>query len=121
MREWSPGVAAVLSFVIPGLGQIYKGQVLNGLVWLVFVVVGYAAFILPGLFLHLCCIIGAASGDPYAGSRRVAVANTATPAPATPTKWRMPLGTAVGCPACGRTVKVGQPSCGYCHAPLSSA
>ena len=67
---WSPGVAAVLSLVIPGAGQIYKGQILNGLVWLVFVVVGYVMLILPGLFLHVCCIVGAASGDPYAGSRR---------------------------------------------------
>jgi hypothetical protein len=26
-RSWSPGVAAVLSLVIPGAGQLYKGQV----------------------------------------------------------------------------------------------
>jgi TM2 domain-containing membrane protein YozV len=53
-------VAAVLSLLIPGLGQIYKGQVANGIVWLVFVVFGYALFILPGAFLHICCILGAA-------------------------------------------------------------
>ncbi len=64
-RLWSPGVAAVLSFVIPGLGQIYKGQIFNGLAWLVAVIVGYVAFIIPGIVLHLCCIVGAASGDPY--------------------------------------------------------
>lgn len=61
---WSPGVAAVLSLVIPGAGQMYKGQVGSGLIWLVFVVIGYMALIIPGLILHLCCIIGAASGDP---------------------------------------------------------
>ena len=60
---WSPGVAAVLSLVIPGAGQMYKGQVLNGLVWLIVVVVGYVAMIVPGLILHICCIIGAASGQ----------------------------------------------------------
>lgn len=63
-RLWSPGVAAVLSFFIPGLGQIYKGQVINGLFWLIITAVGYLCLV-PGIVLHLFCIIGAASGDPY--------------------------------------------------------
>jgi TM2 domain-containing membrane protein YozV len=63
-RKWIPGVAAVLSLVIPGAGQMYKGQVFNGLLWLIFVVIGYAMFVVPGVILHICCIIGAASGDP---------------------------------------------------------
>ncbi len=62
----SPGVAAVLSLVIPGAGQMYKGQVFNGLAWLVVVVIGYCLLVLPGLVLHLFCIIGAASGKPSA-------------------------------------------------------
>jgi hypothetical protein len=61
---WNPGIAAVLSLVIPGAGQMYKGQIGNGLVWLVIVVIGYMAFVGPGVVLHLCCIIGAASGRP---------------------------------------------------------
>jgi hypothetical protein len=32
-RQWHRGVAAVLSLVVPGLGQGYKGQVVPGLVW----------------------------------------------------------------------------------------
>jgi hypothetical protein len=63
--RWNPGVAAVLSFIIPGLGQMYKGQVLNGLCWFVLVLMGYPLCVAPGLLLHLFCIIGAASGDPY--------------------------------------------------------
>src|SRR5262249_24695024 len=63
-RAWSPGVAAVLSLLIPGAGQLYKGQTLNGLVWFVVVVIGYAMLIVPGVVLHLCCIVGAASGKP---------------------------------------------------------
>jgi TM2 domain-containing membrane protein YozV len=63
---WRPGIAAVLSLVIPGAGQMYKGQVANGLVWFVAVVIGYALFIVPGLVLHVSCIIGAASGMPAA-------------------------------------------------------
>ena len=61
-RSWSPGIAAVLSFVIPGLGQIYRGQVLAGILWFIFVVGGYFLFIIPGIFLHLICIFSAASG-----------------------------------------------------------
>ena len=34
-RKWSPGVAALLSFIIPGAGQMYRGDVIMGLVWLV--------------------------------------------------------------------------------------
>lgn len=64
-RKWSPGVAALLSFLIPGAGQIYKGNIFSGLFWFIFVLVGYFLLIVPGLILHLICIITAASGDPY--------------------------------------------------------
>jgi TM2 domain-containing membrane protein YozV len=53
------GVAAVLSLVIPGAGQMYCGRVGEGLAWLLFVVIGYAMFIAPGLLLHVLCIFGA--------------------------------------------------------------
>ena len=33
MRD--PGVAAVLSFFIPGIGQIYNGKILRGIFWLI--------------------------------------------------------------------------------------
>ncbi|REJ90923.1 MAG: hypothetical protein DWQ35_15500 [Planctomycetota bacterium] len=64
-RRWSPLVAMLLSFLIPGVGQMYKGQVVNGIVWLLVVVVGYFFLIIPGLVLHLFCIVGAGMGDPY--------------------------------------------------------
>src|SRR5262245_49069979 len=62
--KWSPGIAAVLSLVIPGAGQMYKGKVGIGLVWLVAVCLGYVLVVIPGLILHLICILNAASGDP---------------------------------------------------------
>ena len=46
----NPGVAAVLSFFICGLGQIYNGQIFKGLImivcyaiswWLMFVLIGF--------------------------------------------------------------------------------
>lgn len=65
IRKWSPGVAALLSFFIPGAGQIYKGNVGSGLLWLFFVILGYSIFLAPGIILHLICIVSATSGDPY--------------------------------------------------------
>jgi predicted nucleic acid-binding Zn ribbon protein len=64
-RKWSPGVAALLSFLIPGAGQMYKGNVGSGLAWLIFVIIGYIFLVIPGIILHLICIFAAASGDPY--------------------------------------------------------
>lgn len=60
-ESWSPGVAAVLSLVIPGAGQMYKGSIAAGLLWLLFVVLGYVCLIVPGLILHLLCIVNAAN------------------------------------------------------------
>jgi len=64
VHAWRPGVAALLSFLIPGAGQIYRGETAKGIAWFVFVVVGYFLFILPGLVLHLVCIVAAGSGQP---------------------------------------------------------
>ena len=30
-----PGVAALLSFIVPGVGQIYNGKFLRGIFWLI--------------------------------------------------------------------------------------
>jgi TM2 domain-containing membrane protein YozV len=53
------GVAAVLSFFIPGVGQIYNGDILRGVFWLI---------ITPGFWLGtggllgwLCHVIAAAT------------------------------------------------------------
>jgi TM2 domain-containing membrane protein YozV len=73
IQRWSPGLAAVLSFFVPGLGQLYKGQILNGIVWFFMVGLGYVALILPGLVLHLFCIIGAASGNPWTEGKTTVV------------------------------------------------
>lgn len=60
----SPGTAAILSFLIPGLGQIYNGKILRGVFWLV---------ITPGLWIGtggllgwICHIWSAASAHRYA-------------------------------------------------------
>jgi cell division protein FtsN len=55
---------------------MYKGQILNGLAWLIVVPIGYIMFIVPGAILHLCCIIGASmekSGRPRSLVLRILV------------------------------------------------
>jgi TM2 domain-containing membrane protein YozV len=59
----SPGIAALLSLVIPGAGQMYRERIFTGFAWLAFVSVGYLAFFFPGLILHFCCIIAATMDD----------------------------------------------------------
>jgi TM2 domain-containing membrane protein YozV len=61
-----PGTAAVLSFLIPGLGQIYNGKILRALFWLI---------ITPGLWIGsggtlgwICHIISAYTAYSYAKS-----------------------------------------------------
>jgi TM2 domain-containing membrane protein YozV len=56
----SPALAALLSLVLPGAGQLYTGRPLAGLLWFVVVTAGYS-LLLPGLILHLFCIASAAS------------------------------------------------------------
>ncbi len=34
-HQHSPGIAAVLSLIIPGVGQIYNGHFLRGIFWLI--------------------------------------------------------------------------------------
>ena len=62
-QRWHPGVAAVLSFLIPGLGQMYKGQICIGFLWLFLVLIGYAFCLIPGFVIHILCIFSAASGS----------------------------------------------------------
>jgi hypothetical protein len=60
----SDGLAAALSVFLPGTGQIYKGHLAAGLVWLLFTCLGYLALVLPGIVLHTICIVHAHSLEP---------------------------------------------------------
>lgn len=57
----SVGLAILLSFIFPGLGQMYKGNIGQGIVWAIVVIFGYLFLIVPGIILHLICIGFAAS------------------------------------------------------------
>ncbi len=51
-----PGVSAVLSVIIPGLGQVYNGQLGAGLVWFLLATFGYWAVLVPGFLFHVLSV-----------------------------------------------------------------
>jgi TM2 domain-containing membrane protein YozV len=60
-RYYSPAAAAALSLFLPGVGQIYTGRVAQGVGWMLATGLGYLSFMIPGLILHICCIVNAAA------------------------------------------------------------
>jgi len=59
------GVAAALSLIVPGAGQMYRGHVNSGLKWFMLVPLGYFLFILPGFLMHIACVYRAGHEDLY--------------------------------------------------------
>lgn len=58
------GVPALLSFFIPGLGQMVKGQVGKGILILIGTIIGYCLFVIPGLIMHIWAIADAYNKKP---------------------------------------------------------
>jgi len=112
-RVRHPALAALLSLLIPGAGQMYKGQVIHGIGWLFGVLMGYVLFVFPGLILHILCSLDAARGAPRPAQRSAGGTAAAAPAKAPATR-----GAAYGCPACGRTVRRGDLTCASCGVEL---
>ena len=59
LKTRESGMASLLSLLLPGAGQMYKGQALNGLAWMAVVLVAYLCLWWLGVLFHLCCVIGA--------------------------------------------------------------
>jgi TM2 domain-containing membrane protein YozV len=55
-RAPSPGVAAVLSVLLPGLGQVYAGRLGAGALWFLGTMFAYWAILIPGFLVHAVCI-----------------------------------------------------------------
>ncbi len=49
--------AGFLNFFVPGIGHFFIGRPMAALLWLFTSCLGYVCFIVPGLILHVCCII----------------------------------------------------------------
>ncbi len=58
-EEKSPGVAAVLSFLFLGLGQVYNGHLGKALIFFVCGVLGMMAFVVPGVIVWMLGIVDA--------------------------------------------------------------
>ena len=56
VRPPSPGIAAVLSVLVPGLGQVYAGRLAAGAVWFLVTTFCYWAVLLPGFVAHALCV-----------------------------------------------------------------
>ena len=69
MRD--PFLAGLLSFVIPGLGQLYNGQIIAGILWLVLTGISWIGT--AGLLGWVCHIIAAWMAYNYAKRHRVRI------------------------------------------------
>jgi TM2 domain-containing membrane protein YozV len=56
---WNPGIAAVLSLVIPGAGQMYRGDLGLGFGWFLLVVASYVGGLVFGAAVHVLCVLEA--------------------------------------------------------------
>ncbi len=56
-----PMLAGILSFLLPGLGQVYCSRVSRGILFFIVACGGYFVFILPGVIVHIISIIDAVS------------------------------------------------------------
>jgi TM2 domain-containing membrane protein YozV len=61
----SPGIAAVCSVLIPGLGQVYAGRLLAGALWFVATAAGYSMVLVPGFLIHALCVWSAYRSAKY--------------------------------------------------------
>ena len=69
MRD--PELAAVLSLLIPGVGQFYNGRILPGLLWLI--ITSGREIGTGGLLGWVCHIISVCMAYTYAGDHRVRI------------------------------------------------
>lgn len=53
----SRGVAMLFNIFWPGMGQIYQGRAFVGLFFMFATPIGYLCLIIPGLILHLICVL----------------------------------------------------------------
>ena len=55
-RAPSPGIAAVLSVFIPGLGHVYAGRLVPAALWFLGTGFAYWMIVLPGFLVHAASI-----------------------------------------------------------------
>ena len=59
LQKKSPALAAFISFLLPGTGQMYGKKIGKGIIWMIVTILGYCIWVVPGVILHICCIVNA--------------------------------------------------------------
>jgi len=59
---WSPGLAVVMSFFIPGLGQLYKGRIGRGAAFFVGTFIGFFLLVFPAVIVWVWGMVDAYKG-----------------------------------------------------------
>lgn len=59
---WSPGLAVVMSFFIPGLGQLYKGRILRGTAFFIGTGIGFFLLVFPAVIVWVWGMVDAYRG-----------------------------------------------------------
>ena len=54
-----PILAAILSFIIPGVGQIYVGATTRGVAYIILAIIFYILFIIPGVIFAIYAVYDA--------------------------------------------------------------
>ena len=65
VRAPRAGLAAALSFFVPGLGQLYSGRILAAALWFLGTAFAYWAVLIPGFIAHAICIWSAYQSAKY--------------------------------------------------------
>jgi TM2 domain-containing membrane protein YozV len=77
VAKWNPLLAAIFSLFFPGLGHLYKGRTISGVLWFCCVtgtyivcsipayLFSYSPIMIPGLIMHGLCIFTSAFGQRY--------------------------------------------------------
>lgn len=55
-----PLITAIMTFMLPGLGQLMKGHTIEGILWALTVGFSYLIYLPLGMTLHAFCIFDAA-------------------------------------------------------------
>lgn len=56
-------MAALISLFVPGLGHLIIGKPFQAILFFVVVIIGYICLVIPGIILHLICIVDAARAE----------------------------------------------------------
>jgi TM2 domain-containing membrane protein YozV len=65
-KEKSPGIAGILSFIFPGSGQVYNGEMVKGVLVLLGTLIGVLIYVIPGVIVWIYGIY-----DAYATSKKM--------------------------------------------------